>query len=67
MENLEDKIEIIKNDSNDGIYRKTLYRCKYCGYNALIKENMGRHVSGKRDNCSKYLNKNKSIYIYKYL
>ena len=67
MDKLEDKIEIIKNDCNDGIYRKTLYRCKFCGYNALIKENMFRHVNGKRDNCSKYLNKDKIIYIYKYL
>jgi hypothetical protein len=40
---------------------------KKCGYNALIKENMGRHVNGKRDNCSKYLNKVKSVYVYKYL
>jgi hypothetical protein len=35
-----DKYEILNNDYEDGIYRKSLYKCTTCGYNALIRHNM---------------------------
>lgn len=62
-----DKYEILKNDYEDGIYRKSLYKCATCGYNALIRRNIERHVNGKRNNCLKYLNKTSKLHIYSYL